>query len=294
MRYEKCEYHMALSKIEEFVINHLSRQYVPIIRRNLWSDVLEAQERRFTIYATLWYVLKTIVALINPVTPFLSETIHQKVYRELNETLSLSINFEEWPKLNESLLDTNLEEEFDLMLKSVSLVYSARQSGQLKRRWPLRKVRVLAAQKVLQALRNLEEVFLELINVKKGEYIGLPQGEEQELDDEEWISNSDDGVTVLLYRKRDEALLGEGIVRDIARRVQTLRKDLGFMPTDILESVHIAELEESSAKLIEPLLNEMNDLVRTRKVLVHEKKDEVDIDWHESRLNNSTIYIAIE
>ena len=57
-------------------------------------------------------------------------------------------------------------------------------------------------------------------------------------------------ITVFLSGQRDDKLLGEGIMRDLARRVQALRKEMGFVPTETLESVHIAELDAESMTLL--------------------------------------------
>jgi isoleucyl-tRNA synthetase len=83
-------------------------------------------------------------------------------------------------------------------------------------------------------------------------------------------------------------------MRDLARRVQALRKELGFLPTEVLESVHIAELDAESMGLLEPFLDEMAGLVRSRKVYLHSsRKEEVDADWHESELDGKKIYLNI-
>jgi isoleucyl-tRNA synthetase len=92
---------------------------------------------------------------------------------------------------------------------------------------------------------------------------------------------------------RDETLLGEGIMRDLARRVQALRKELGYMPTDVLDAVHIAELDAESSGLLEAYLVEMTELVRAKKVYLHENRDEVKAEWHESELDGKKIYITI-
>jgi len=286
---ETCEFNFALSKLEEFIVNILSREYVPMIRKDLWSDDPETLNRRLAVYATLWHVLKTLVLLFNPVTPFLSEAMYQKVYRELDKTLPETVNLESWPKPDAALEDTTLEEEFEILLRCVSLVYSARQSAQLKRRWPLNKTVMVAPKKVQKALMNLEELFLELANVKKVEY-----GEKlPEVDLKRWALASNVELHVLVDTHRDEALEGEGLMRDLARRVQALRKELGFMPTDILNAVHIAELDSSSIELLEPYLTEMAELVRTEKVYVYEKRVEVKAEWHESSLDSKRIYVAI-
>ncbi len=286
---ETCEFHFALSELEEFVVNVLSRQYVPMIRRDLWSDDPETLNRRLAVYATLWHTLKTLVLLFNPATPFLSEVMYQKVYRELDKSLPESVNFEAWPKPDEALQESPLEKEFETLLRCVPLVYSARQSARLKRRWPLREAMIVAPKEVQKALKNLEELFLELANVKKVEY----QEELPKVDLKRWMLASDVELHVLLDTHRDEALLGEGVMRDLARRVQALRKELGFMPTDILEAVHVAELDQASMKLLEQYLTEMAELVRAKKVYVHRERSEVKAEWHERRLGDKKIYVAI-
>ncbi|MDH5635784.1 MAG: isoleucine--tRNA ligase [Candidatus Bathyarchaeota archaeon] len=286
---EASEFHFALSELEEFVVNILSRQYVPMIRRDLWSDDPETLNRRLAVYATLWHVLKTLVLLFNPTTSFLSEAMHQKVYRELDNTLPETVNLENWPKPDVALEDATLEEEFEVLLRCLPLVYSARQSARLKRRWPLNKAVVVASENVQKALKNLEELFLELANLKKVEY-----GEKlPKVDLKRWALASDVELHVLLDTHRDEALEGEGLMRDLARRVQALRKELGFMPTDILNAVHVAGLDSKGVKLLEPYLTEMAELVRAKKVYVQEKRVEAKAEWHERRLDHEKIYVAI-
>ncbi len=148
---------------------------------------------------------------------------------------------------------------------------------------------VVASENVQKALKNLEELFLELANLKKVEY-----GEKlPEVDLKRWRLVSDVELHVLLDTHRDMALEGEGLMRDLARRVQALRKELGFIPTDILNAVHVAELDSKSAKLLEPYLTEMAELVRAKKVYVQEKRVEVKAEWHERRLDHKKIYVAI-
>jgi isoleucyl-tRNA synthetase len=289
-RLESCEFNFALATLEDFVIETLSRLYVPMVRKELWTDDLETLNRRLAVYATLWHVLKTVTLLFNPVTPYLSETLYQKVYRKLDSTLPESVNFENWPKSNEKMLNKDVEESFQTLFKCVSLVYSARQSAKLKRRWPLSKMVLLAPKEVCTMLMSVEELLLELSNVKTVEYA---QKAPQYTSKEGWISAADENIQVFLDVHRDEALLGEGLMRDLARRVQSLRKELGYMPTDILEVVHIAELDDESVRLLKPYLKEMEALVRANHVQLHIRREEVKTDWHENQLDDKRVYIAL-
>jgi len=287
---ERSEFNFAVAILEDFVIDTLSRLYVPMIRKELWTDDPETFERRQTIYAVLHYTLKTVTLLSNPVTPYLSEALYRKIYKKLNSTLPASINLEPWPVPDSSMRDKNIEEEFDILFTSVSLAYAARQQAKLKRRWPLSKIIVVAPKKTNQALKNQEPLFLEMVNVKTAEY--APQVPEY-VGGENWVSASEGNMYVFVSGQRDDKLLGEGLMRDLARRVQALRKDLGFVPTDVLDAVHIAELDEDSKRLLEPFLEEIAELVRTKKVYLHDSRNEVDAEWHESKLDGKRVYLNI-
>ena len=45
-------------------------------------------------------------------------------------------------------------------------------------------------------------------------------------------------------------MMAKGLVKDIARRLQTLRKEKGYNPTDVLEMASILELDEESLEMI--------------------------------------------
>jgi len=285
-----CQFNSALAILEDFVIDTLSRLYVPMIRKELWTDDPETLQRRQAIYAILHFTLKTITLLFNPVTPYLSEALYQKVYRKLDPKLSESVNFESWPEPNEKMRNETVEDAFDTLFKCVSLVYATRQQAKLKRRWPLSKVIVAAPEKVVNTLRNVEALFLELTNVKAAEYV---QQVPEYVAGENWVSASEGEVNVFVSGHRDEKLLGEGLMRDLARRVQALRKERGYVPTDILDAVHIAELDDESTGLLEAYLQEMAELVRAKKVYLHRSRGEVEAEWCEYQVDDKKTYVAI-
>ncbi len=288
---ERCEFNGFVTVLEDFVIEILSRLYVPMIRKELWTDDPSTLARRFDIYSVLHYCLKTVTLLFNPVTPYLSESLYQNVYKKLDKNLPESVNLEKWPQSDDNLVDKTSEKEFDTMFKTVSLVFAARQQAKLKRRWPLETVVVVAPRTITATLKKVETIFLELSNVKTAKYL-------QEMPDyskgNEWVTAVEDECSVVINSQRDEKLLGEGIMRDLARRVQALRKELGYLPSDVLDGVHIAGLDNESVKLVEGFVTEMADLVRTRKVNLHLEPAEVaDTEWHETELDGKKILISI-
>ena len=286
---ETCEFNFALAVLEDFVIEVMSRLYVPMIRKELWSDDPETLNRRLAVYTTLFYVLKTVTLLFNPVTPYLSEALYQKVYRKLDSTLPESVNFESWPKPNRKMRDKKSEEQFETLFKCVSLAYAARQNARLKRRWPLSRMTIAAPKDVCDTLQGAEDLLLELSNVKTVTYAQAAP----DMSKEGWISASEDKLQVFVDPHRDEGLLGEGLMRDMARRIQALRKELGYMPTDILETVHVADLERESMVMLQPYLKTLADLVRAKRVQLHADHEEAKAEWHEIQMDDKKISIAI-
>jgi len=285
---KRCEFHKAASKLEDFTIDVISRNYIPMIRRELWTDDPKTLERRLSIYATLWEVLGKLILLFNPITPFICEYLYQRVYRQMDPSLPESVNFESWPEPDESLLDAELEESVEYLLKAVSLSYAARHSVGIKRRWPLSEAIVVAPAKQLEKIKNLSTLFMELANVKKVSFMVEPP-----LAKKHWISASEENILVLLNTARDELLVGEGLMRDIARRIQTLRKELGFKPTDILKEVHVSGLSSEDLELLKPHIETLKELVRASEVKLYSEPIELDVEWHEFKLDGARIHIAI-
>jgi isoleucyl-tRNA synthetase len=288
-RLEACEFNPASAMLEDFVIEHLSRLYVPMVRKELWTDDPATLERRWAVYATLWHVLKTVTLLFNPFTPYLCEALHQGIYKKFDPGLSDSVNFEKWPQADTKMRNETLEKQFDTLFKCVSLTYAARQSARLKRRWPLRTMIIAVSDDVCNALRGVEDLLLELSNVKTVDFVQKARSATEE----GWVSANEGEIQVYLDARRDEELLGEGLMRDLARRIQALRKELGYMPTDILETVHIADLEKESMVMLQPYLKTLADLVRAKRVQLHADHEEAKAEWHEFQMDDKKISIAI-
>lgn len=289
---ENCQFNIALSNLEEFVVNTLSRHYVPMVRRELWSDDKESLKRRLSIYYILWKTLTTLNLLFNPVTPFMSEAMYQQVHRKLNDRLSESVNFEKWPTIDRELVEPEVEKDFDTLLQFVSLVYTARQKVNLKRRWPLKNAVLAGPTEAQDSVKRLEDLFRELANVKAVEYTRSP--DEMKKEERKHVSVASEGnLHVLVNTYRDEELLGEGLMRDLARRIQALRKQLGFSPTEILDSVYIANLDQRSSELLKPHLKTMEELVRTKRVQIRKTMTGIEASFHKYKVDREEVYIAI-
>ncbi|MDP7982488.1 MAG: isoleucine--tRNA ligase [Conexivisphaera sp.] len=101
-----------------------------------------------------------------------------------------------------------------------------------------------------------------------------------------------DGYAVVLDTVRDEDLVAEGLLRDLARRIQVLRKERGYRPTDVLEVARIAGLPRDSMAAIGERAEALARLVRVRRVELLEEPDDGG-SWAEFELDGSKVFLEV-
>jgi isoleucyl-tRNA synthetase len=83
-------------------------------------------------------------------------------------------------------------------------------------------------------------------------------------------------------------MMAKGLVKDVARRIQTLRKERGYTPTDVLNVASILDLDEESLEMIKQKEKDLAFLVRVKQVnfekTCKEYKDD-DIDGQKIRIS---------
>ena len=60
--------------------------------------------------------------------------------------------------------------------------------------------------------------------------------------------------------------MAKGLVKDLARRLQALRKERGYNPTDVLGTASILDLDQESLAMLKDKAEELTFLVRVKQV----------------------------
>ena len=167
--YEAYEPTKAGRAISDFVQDDLSNWYVRLNRKRFWGGEMDADKQ--AAYATLYTCLKTVAQLMAPNAPFYAD----RLYRDLTgETVHMS----EWPKADETLIDTTLERQMYLAQQATSMILSLRKRAEKNVRQPLQKAVIPTPDaETAEALLHVADLIKSEVNVKELVIVPAEQSE---------------------------------------------------------------------------------------------------------------------
>ncbi|MCP6719255.1 MAG: class I tRNA ligase family protein, partial [Patescibacteria group bacterium] len=196
----------AARQIESFVVNDLSLWYIRRSRKRFQKP--ETKKELNEASRTLYVVLLTLTKMLAPFTPFFSEEIYMNLNNTGNERSS--VHLENWPKANKKLIDKELNEKMEKARKIVNKGLSERAKAGIKVRQPLKELMISD-----QGLKN-ENGLLDLIR--------------KEVNVKEIVFGKD----IKLDTKITEELREKGIIREVIRNLQQMRKIADYTPNDVI------------------------------------------------------------
>ena len=283
-------------------IEDLTNWYIRLNRARFWTEDLTAD--KFAAYRTLYSAVYEFTLAMAPFTPFLSETIFQKL-KQFNGAETASVHLCSYPEAKSELIQPVLEQAVTRMQHIILMGRQKRNQEKVKTKFPLAKLTVLHTdQGLLDEISRLENYLQGELNVKTVEYStsesdyiklyakpnspvlgkrlgknfkeykGLIEGLETasidefqtkgaitlgdetfQLDDilifREAIQGtnavSDRFVSIDMSCELNDALVAEGLAREVVNRIQKSRKDIGLNVVDRINMTLSASTELASA-----------------------------------------------
>ena len=281
----------AARALQDFV-DDMSNWYVRRSRERFWAKGME--QDKINAYMTLYTALVNISKAAAPMIPFMTEEIYQNLVRSIDPSAPESIHLCDFPVVQESEINKELESNMEQVLKLVVMGRACRNTANIKNRQPIGKMFVKADfelpafyQDIVTDELNVKEMEftkdvraftsytfkpqLKTVGPKYGKMLGGIKAALESLDGnaamdelnatdalkldvngqeitlfredllietaqtEGYVSEQDNGVTVVLDTNLTEELLEEGFVREIISKVQTMRKEAGFEVMDKID-----------------------------------------------------------
>lgn len=199
--YNEYRFPDAVQKIEEFLMNDLSRKYIQIIR-----------ERSDEVYNFLNEIRMGLLELLAPIIPFTTERVWQSLW-EQKIVKEESVHLSNWSKVDNKNIDKKLEEDMKIVFEIIEKGLAARDSEKIGLKWPLSTAYIKMGEKIG---RELLEIVKSQLNVKN---VDVKSGRGKE-------------ISVELNTEMTPELEAEGYAREISRKVQASRKKAGLVKSD--------------------------------------------------------------
>ena len=152
-----------IAPLEELFL-HLSRTYIQMVRD---KTVLGTEnEKKTTIYTIATVLLETL-KMFSIVAPFISEAVFLNLQDEFNLEQE-SISHYSWPKADNSKIDSQLEEEMEIIQNIIQSALSAREKANRGLRWPISEMVVVCRSPiVLNSVNKMKDILKTQINLKE-------------------------------------------------------------------------------------------------------------------------------
>jgi len=221
--------------------------------------------------ATLRHVLYKIALAMAPVTPFIAEEIYQNIK---NKDMPESIHLCDWPKVDNKLINKELESKMDEVRLAVNFALAERIVKGVKVKQPIASLKIKDKGSKIKDDDRLISLIRDEVNVK------------------EIIFDKDLVGEVELDVNLTDELKNEGFVRELVRCLQGMRKDAGLVPIDRI-TVSVSGSDNIVTAISK---NEVVILKESRAEKIEiDRKQNLDFSkWKEVSIDDQKIFFKIE
>ena len=180
------------------------------------------------VFGLALFELSKIMA---PFTPFIAEYIYQRTADSGQRTRIKklqSVHLEDLPKINKKFIDKDLEKQMEFAREIVREALSHRAQAGIKVRQPLNNFQFSIFN--FQLKQELLDIIKEEINVKEVKQIS--EKDFSKLNGRKWLILKKDNLWAALDIEITPELKEQGIVREVIREIQGMRKNAGYKPRD--------------------------------------------------------------
>lgn len=215
--------HKAVQDITDFIINDFSRWYIKTVRDRVWPSY-EGKDKDAAFFA-LFTVADKVSRLMAPATPFFAESLYREFVLPLSGGKE-SVHLLGIPEHDKSMMDSVLEEQMEIAKEIVEACSSARQEAGLKLRWPVEEVIIQSdSQAARDASVEMGTLLMQMCNSKK---IDVTTGDVGG----DYSCKEFSKGKVFVKRQMSRELMGEAMVRELVRKIQSMRKECRLSVSD--------------------------------------------------------------
>ena len=155
----------AAKALDSFV-DELSNWYVRRGRERYWAQ--DMTDDKISAYMTLYTALVTVAKASAPMIPFMAEDIYRNLVCNIYKDAPISVHLCDFPTVDETAIDKELEENMEELLNIVVMGRAARNGSSMKNRQPLNVMYVKASKELPT---YCIEIIQDELNLKNVEFV---------------------------------------------------------------------------------------------------------------------------
>ncbi len=267
------------------------------IRRS--RDRFKSEDREIKVEAlkVLRKILLHLSRIMAPFMPFLAEHIYQEVHpvksrrgrasflaKLFNRVKGKgkSVHLQDWPESDKDLIDEKLLAEMRTVRKICEIGHNLRAQAKIKVRQTLSQLLVVDH----QLSDDLTSLIKDELNVERVDFVkDLPKGENWELGEQA-------GFKIGLNTKITPELKQQGLIRELVRQINALRKQAKLTKNDLVNVYIQTEGEE-----LRQTLNKNKEFLNKETVsrdILYDKKPRRELIEKQVKINDQDIVLILE
>lgn len=156
--------------ISDFVNDNLSNWYVRLNRKRFWGG--EFTKDKLSAYQTLYTCLETVAKLMAPISPFYADVLYTDLISVVRDDVEQSVHLSDFPKCDESLIDSQLEARMKIAQDITSMVLSLRRKVNIKVRQPLQRIMIPVVDDEQRAqIEAVKSLVMGEVNIKEVDFV---------------------------------------------------------------------------------------------------------------------------
>ena len=161
--YAEQKSYLLVKEFEEFV-DDLTNFYIRVNRRRFWKS--DNKKDQLTAYWCLYNTLKSMVIVMAPIIPFMTDYIWQNLVRESEKSAPISVMLSSFPQAIKEITQTSIVDEVNYVRQIIATVLRLRNEKSLKIKQPLKTLYIVAGEEIKKAVKDFESIVKEELNIK--------------------------------------------------------------------------------------------------------------------------------
>ena len=173
--FERYEYSKTKLEAEQFFWQTLCDNYLELVKDRIYNPSKYEPDEVVSAKYTLYTSILTVLKLMAPIMPYITEAVYQSKFNELEKVKSIHLT--NWPESDDSLIDADAEKSGDLIVAIIDVVRKMKSKAQVSLKTPVTEL-IISCSK--EDKKSIDILLDDLKSVINGEKIVFSKGGEIE------------------------------------------------------------------------------------------------------------------